>query len=320
MTVVIGGCASTGSGRPVSPRETAPVTAEIPWSGADLQFFEHAVTTLEAERESLNADSAQEIPEPQAPTEQIALGASATLTELVFAVSFAKWDAGRTVLVDTDLLEAQAAARIDRAVLRRRGDSVAGYLDIDSRRLSAALSLHWSGWERVGLGQWRDPASEVEVQIPRSGGWTVSRGAEITTPLEQSITGGAVGRLAMAGSTGVDAVPVIVWARGLTVSGIPPQLLPTRLVLLVGSTETSEDLLVHVALPFGTERDARIATVASRLVMPRFLQEIGVERGPDFSIFRDGDELFIVNVALSLGQVTGLLAESVELTGEESDQ
>lgn len=321
--VLIGGCTSTGPSTSMPPPEIIPPVTGVPWSDGDLQFLQRALTVLEEARPP-QVDAV----EPPVQATEISLGTSATVTELVLAASFSDWESGRTVLVDAEVVEERAAARIDRVVLRLRGSAVAGYLDVDSGRLPAALGLHWAGWERLGLGRWREPDSRLMVTIPRRGGWSVVRGQELTDPLKQTIGDGAVARLAAAGarqeagSPEIDSVPVIVWVRGLAVAGIPPQVVPSQLALLLGPDESAsgEGMLAHVVLPFASERDARIALVASRLVLPGFLQEIGVERGPGFDILRDDEELYLVNVAVSREQVTVLLKESVDFMTEGSDQ
>jgi len=69
---------------------------------------------------------------------------------------------------------------------------------------------------------------------------------------------------------------------------------------------------MHVALPFATERDARVAMVVARLVIPRFLQEIGLDRGERFDILRNESELYLVNIALTLEQLTEVLRGRAE--------
>ena len=346
---LIAGCASTEPPAPSPPGTEIPPITGVPWTDSDLHFLREAMTVLEAERlPGGDADDPPTFPGT------ITLGEIATVGELVVAASFSQWERGRTVLVDADIVGARAASRLDRIVLRLQGGSVAGYLDVDSGRLPAALGLHWSGWERLGGGLWREPESHLVVAIPRSGGWTMSRGTEITAPLTETITGGAVARLAAAGalaagetpedSDTADAterdtsaaapaaephsIPVILWIRGLAVAGIPAQALPSQLAFLLSPRDLSrgdsgdfeDGVLAHLVLPFESEGEARIALVALRLVSPRFLQEIGLERGPGFDILREGDELYLVNIALSKEQVVAFLKESAEFMTEDVER
>lgn len=308
VAVLITGCASTNAPAPaVAPGVSLPVE-DIPWRGADLRFFYDAIETLEDHDGPYGGGT-----EAASAPPEISLGASATVTEVLVATTFSDWDLGRTVLVDGGVLEEQAAARLERVVLRRRGESISGYFDVASRRLPAALSLHWSGWERLGLGEWRDPDSQIVVRIPKDGAWVVSRGASISAPLEESITGGAVGRLAAtAGSSGAVVAPVIVWAQGPVVAGIPPQLLPSQLAVIILPAEAAADteLRAHVVLPFPSEQDARVAMVISRLVVPAFLREAGLERGPSFAILRTGEELYVMDVVVTYEQLSELIAEA----------
>ncbi len=346
--VLIAGCASTEPPAPSPPGTEIPPITAVPWTDSDLHFLREAVTVLEAERlPGGDADDPPTFPGT------ITLGEIATVSEMVVAASFSQWERGRTVLVDADIVGARAASRLDRIVLRLQGGAVAGYLDVDSGRLPAALGLHWSGWERLGGGLWREPESHLVVAIPRSGGWTMSRGAEITAPVTETITGGAVGRLAAAGAPAASessehpdsagatqrdtaaaeavnrpSMPVILWIRGLAVAGIPAQVLPSQLAFLLSPRDPSrgdsgdfeDGVLAHVVLPFESEGEARIALVASRLVIPRFLQEIGLERGPGFDILREGDELYLVNIAVSQEQVVAFLKESAEFMTEDVER
>ncbi|MFO8042152.1 MAG: hypothetical protein R6U25_03020, partial [Alkalispirochaeta sp.] len=184
VAVLIGGCASTEPPAPTPPGEEIPPITGVPWTDSDLQFLHQAVTVLEAER--LPGGDAVE---PPTLPGTITLGEIATVREMVLAASFPQWERGRTILVDADIVGARAASRLDRIVLRLQGGAVAGYLDVDSRRLPAALALHWSGWERLGGGLWREPDSQLVAAIPRNGGWTITRGSEITAPLTETVTG-----------------------------------------------------------------------------------------------------------------------------------
>jgi hypothetical protein len=60
--------------------------------------------------------------------------------------------------------------------------------------------------------------------------------------------------------------------------------------------------------------------VVSRLVIPRFLQEIGLERGPGFSILREGNELYVVNVKMEGEQLSVALAQSAGVLSEGENQ
>ncbi|HKK48349.1 MAG TPA: hypothetical protein VJ932_04590, partial [Alkalispirochaeta sp.] len=196
VAIAGGGCASTGP----EPLQTPPTrtpglgsTAEaIPWSGEDLLFLQRAVVDLEARLQSPSVTATSDV--------EITVGPSTTLTELMVAASFSEWEAGQTLLVESGMVDARAAARLERALIRVRGASMAGSLDVASRRLPAALGLHWSGWERLGRGLWREPVSQVSVHIPHRGDWRVQRGPAITVPVEETLTGGATRLLVAAGA------------------------------------------------------------------------------------------------------------------------
>ncbi|MFW5694989.1 MAG: hypothetical protein ACOCYB_07455, partial [Alkalispirochaeta sp.] len=241
---------------------------------------------------------------------EIALGSSATISDLVVAVSFSEWAAGRSLLVEGGVVDDRAADRLERAVIRFQGDAMAGSLDVNSRRLPAALGLHWSGWERLGLGRWRDPDSQIVAEIPRSGAWDVHRGREITEPIEELIAGRTVHALASAATPPRgESVPVVIWARGVSIEGIPSRLMPSRLVAIAVPGELDDELLIHGALPFSTEQDAQVAMVAMRLLLPRVLQEYGIERGVGFDISRTDTELYLVNLSLPISRLTDIFGE-----------
>ncbi|MFW5827217.1 MAG: hypothetical protein ACOCU4_03950, partial [Alkalispirochaeta sp.] len=118
VALSLGGCASTTpDARPTPPQ--APSAAElrnaVPWTGDDLHFLERAVAAVEEPRQTSSgagADAGDDADtDADASRPEIILGEMATLTELVVAVSFGEWEAGRRVLVDAGVVDPRAAGQ-----------------------------------------------------------------------------------------------------------------------------------------------------------------------------------------------------------------
>ena len=254
---------------------------------------------------------------------------------LVF-VAADSWPLARDVGSALTGLRERVVARVERVLLHRTPGRERAWLDVDSRRLGVALALNAQGWDRLGGGRWRSPSGREELFLARRDVWVFDRLTAPTrdSPADRAASEERVPRTRVVVPLGEETaalydivepsdvrnrVRVLTWIASPPIPGFPDHVGPEAAFLSVDEESEGGYLVVQGAISFSTEREARVALVPSRLLLPQLAVSSGMELGENFDILRDRETIVITGLRVApvveAGFLNTLLAGSPVVGG-----
>ncbi len=244
---------------------------------------------------------------------------------LVF-VSTDSWELARDVGSALTGLRERVVGRVERILLHRTPERERVWLDVDSRRVGAALVLNAQGWDRIERGRWRSPSGREELLLARRDVWTFDRDIapyrnpaavreSVVEEFYPRLSGGGpplgeetAALFSATGSSGVgNRQRIIAWITSPPIPGFPDHVGPNAALLTLNEEAASGYLAVQGAISFSGEREARVALVPARLLLPQFAVAQGMELTEDFDILRDRETIVIVGLRIDPSAETGVL-------------